>query len=170
MAEYIKRQSVHAMVKSLKQYSWTSPVSNETHVTVAVDDMALEIDKIPAADVAPVVHGRWIDNKSHGYEWAFNCSECGYIDGYPFEDRHKYCPNCGARMDGESGIYIECLEDVIQDITSMEVTDAVRVVRCKNCEYGKDAKVNKKGYRICPASHMEITDDDFCSYGERKST
>lgn len=97
MAEYIKRQSVHAMVKSLKQYSWTSPVSNETHVTVAVDDMALEIDKIPAAD-------------------------------------------------------------------------AVRVVRCKNCEYGKDAKVNKKGYRICPASHMEITDDDFCSYGERKST
>lgn len=71
---------------------------------------------------------------------------------------------------GESGIYAECLEDVIQDITSMEVTDAVPVVRCKECEYEKDAKVNKKGYRICPASHMEITDDDFCSYGERKST
>lgn len=71
---------------------------------------------------------------------------------------------------GESGIYAECLEDVIQDITSMEATDAVPVVRCKDCEYGKDAKVNKKGYRICPASHMEITDDDFCSYGERKST
>lgn len=70
---------------------------------------------------------------------------------------------------GESGIYAECLEDVIQDITSMEATDAVRVVRCKNCEYGKDAKVNKKGFCICPASHMEITDDDFCSYGERKA-
>lgn len=67
---------------------------------------------------------------------------------------------------GESGIYAECLEDVIQDITSMEATDAVRVVRCKNCEYGKDAKINKKGFLICPASHMEITDDDFCSYGE----
>lgn len=67
---------------------------------------------------------------------------------------------------GESGIYVECLKDVIQDITSMDATDAVPVVRCKNCEYGKDAKVNIKGFCICPASHMEITDDDFCSYGE----
>ena len=46
---------------------------------------------------------------------------------------------------------------------------AVPVVRCKECEYEKDAKVNKKGFRICPASYIEITDDDFCSYGERKA-
>lgn len=44
----------------------------------------------------------------------------------------------------------------------------VEVVRCRDCVYVKNAKVNKKGYRICPASHMEIVDDDFCSYGERK--
>ena len=46
--------------------------------------------------------------------------------------------------------------------------DAVPVVRCTDCVYAQRAKINKKGYRICPASHMEITDDDFCSYGERK--
>mgnify|MGYP006968327269 CR=1 FL=1 len=46
--------------------------------------------------------------------------------------------------------------------------DAVPVVRCRDCVYAKSAKINKKGYRICPASHMEITDDDFCSYGEKK--
>lgn len=46
--------------------------------------------------------------------------------------------------------------------------DAVPVVRCKDCVYSQSAKINKKGYRICPASHMEITDDDFCSYRERR--
>lgn len=46
--------------------------------------------------------------------------------------------------------------------------DAVPVVRCRDCKYSESATWNKKGYRICPASHMEITDDDFCSYGERK--
>ena len=46
----------------------------------------------------------------------------------------------------------------------------VEVVRCKDCKYATKAKWNKKGYRICPASHMEITDDDFCSYGERNDT
>ena len=107
MAEYIKRQSIHAMVKSLKQYSWTSPVSNETHVTVAVDDLALKIDKIPAADAAPVVRGLWIGVDSSYWRWTpsggisvahitYQCNRCGRGS----VTRSKYCPNCGARMDG----------------------------------------------------------------------
>lgn len=56
---------------------------------------------VPAADVAPVRHGRWIDNGACGYKWAFSCSKCGYIDGYPFNDRHNYCPNCGAKMEAQ---------------------------------------------------------------------
>lgn len=47
--------------------------------------------------------------------------------------------------------------------------DAAPVVRCRDCVYAQSAKINKKGFCICPASHMEITDDDFCSYGERKN-
>ena len=46
--------------------------------------------------------------------------------------------------------------------------DAVPVVRCVDCKYRELAKVNYKGYIICPASGMEITDYDYCSYGERK--
>ncbi len=42
------------------------------------------------------------------------------------------------------------------------------LVRCKDCVYKKGATVNKKGYLICPASGMEITDRDYCSYGERR--
>ena len=46
-------------------------------------------------------------------------------------------------------------------------TDAVPVVRCKDCGYKASAEVID-GFLICPASGMEICDDDFCSYGERK--
>lgn len=52
-----------------------------------------------SADVAPVVHGRWI-NSGTGYNWCYECSVCGWKDGRPFEDRHNYCPNCGAKMSG----------------------------------------------------------------------
>ena len=49
---------------------------------------------VPAADVAPVVHGRW--------ECGCQCSVCGDRHG-PYNDRHKpyynFCPNCGAIMD-----------------------------------------------------------------------
>lgn len=45
--------------------------------------------------------------------------------------------------------------------------DAVPVVRCQECRYYPTAKVNEKGFLICPASGMEITETDYCSYGER---
>ena len=48
-------------------------------------------------------------------------------------------------------------------------TDAVPVVRCKDCVYKASAEVID-GFSICPASGMEICDDDFCSYGKRKES
>ena len=48
-------------------------------------------------------------------------------------------------------------------------TNAVPVVRCKDCVYKASAEVID-GFLICPASGMEICDDDFCSYGERKES
>ena len=47
--------------------------------------------------------------------------------------------------------------------------DVVEVVRCKNCSYSKQAKINEKGFKICPISGMEITDYDFCSYADRRT-
>lgn len=54
------------------------------------------------------------------------------------------------------------------DIRAIPIVDAVVVTRCKNCEHKERATVNGKGFLICPASGMEITPDDFCSYGEPK--
>lgn len=60
------------------------------------------------------------------------------------------------------------MDNVREAIKKMPTIDAVPVVRCKDCSYWKAAKVNAKGFLICPASGMEITEDDYCSYGERK--
>lgn len=74
------------------------------------------LHRLPAADVTPVVHGYWIEGeKKYRHNWGSitvhqcNCSQCGYaqessIWGGGISDsikKTKYCPNCGARMDGE---------------------------------------------------------------------
>ena len=55
-----------------------------------------EIRKLPAADVAPVVHGKWGDNGIAG-SMLVKCSVCGFDCG---ANSFSYCPNCGAKMDG----------------------------------------------------------------------
>lgn len=57
--------------------------------------------------------------------------------------------------------------DINYFITNAPVVDVVEVVRCKDCMYKNNAETNHKGFLICSASGMEITDDDFCSYGKK---
>jgi hypothetical protein len=54
--------------------------------------MFSQIKDLPAVDAVPVVHGEW--KWSHGGE----CSECGFHNSN-FD--YRYCPMCGAKMDGE---------------------------------------------------------------------
>ena len=77
----------------------TMIADGECYVPLAAVKQA--IARTPTADAQEVRHGRWISNELGGYKWAYYCSECEWIDGYPFNDRHKYCPNCGAKMDGK---------------------------------------------------------------------
>ena len=60
-----------------------------------------EIRKLPAADVAEVVHGRWAkdDFLSDDVNNAEKCSQCGKLIGW-FGNLPNYCSNCGAKMDG----------------------------------------------------------------------
>lgn len=60
-----------------------------------------EIKRLPAEDVEPVVHGRWVKEFYHPY-WCSCCEEIAPLDACG-ESHYKsnYCPNCGARMDGE---------------------------------------------------------------------
>ena len=57
------------------------------------------IERILAADVAPVRHGRWIEKDKYDFGTFYDCSICGncILDtGHSW----NYCPNCGAKMDG----------------------------------------------------------------------
>ena len=72
-----------------------------------------EINAIPAADVVEVKHGKW-EVLSHGLtlnnvEGALplsyqlrQCSECEYVTVAARAETHKWCPHCGAIMDGGS--------------------------------------------------------------------
>lgn len=75
------------------------------------DELEEEIKAMPAADVAPVVHGRWL---RHGEIPAgqnnleerllYECSNCGarqIVYNDRFIGLYKFCSTCGARMDGD---------------------------------------------------------------------
>ena len=51
-------------------------------------------------------------------------------------------------------------------VQSQPAADVVPVVRCRACKYIVDTTINANGFLICDISDMEITPDDFCSYGE----
>ena len=93
MDEYIVRSYIRKMAMLEMAYMM------ETKTDAAV--VLRMIDDAPAADVAPVVHGRWSDAgfgelpKHAPYGWA--CSVCG---GISFNNEYIYCPHCGAIMDG----------------------------------------------------------------------
>ena len=55
--------------------------------------------KFPAADVAPVRHGRWNNSLARITPY---CSACGHSHRCLIRTPN-YCPNCGAKMDGGAG-------------------------------------------------------------------
>ena len=77
-------------------------------VRETIDLVKNHINAMPAADVAPVVHGRWDLIRGGDLTSAFRCSVCGRRVSAPsdkekalfyLKDRYPYC-NCGAKMDG----------------------------------------------------------------------
>lgn len=84
MAEYIERE---AAIESLP-VAWDSAIN--------------ALRNAPSADVAPVVHGRWIGAPICGNDNC-KCSKCGSWHNIHANLRgeimQKYCPNCGAKMD-----------------------------------------------------------------------
>lgn len=88
MAECIERA---AAIKSvLRMRRPENSVAQNRMLSIIQMDML----KLPAADVAPVVHGRKIEDGDIGCFWL--CSLCGECLPYGA----NYCPNCGAKMDG----------------------------------------------------------------------
>lgn len=96
-ADYIRREdALFALRKAERGGSMTA--------LTRLERAYAEIREMPAADVAEVVHGRWIkdDFLSDDVNNAEKCSQCGELIGW-FGNLPNYCPNCGAKMDGGNG-------------------------------------------------------------------
>lgn len=95
MADYIKRE------KAYEKCGWYNTVNGKSICAARKDELAA----IPAADVAPVVHGRWDDSGRYTFpsgDTAVRCTNCGCaLTEIEYHlNNWNYCPNCGAKMDG----------------------------------------------------------------------
>ena len=91
MAEYIEREAVEKFIEDgLNNQDVAKRFGHD-----AIEIMA-EVHYMPAADVAPVVHGRWMPFHSEAAGDIQYCSACEI----GFDAKTDYCPHCGAKMDG----------------------------------------------------------------------
>jgi len=97
MIEYLNRETV---MKELDRNSITKKITFSDGVSIYDS-----IQKLPAADVVEVKHGHWELRPSGHYSHVGSfCSVCGKksgIGGIRENQLKPYCPNCGAKMDGE---------------------------------------------------------------------
>lgn len=103
MAEYIKRE---ALLEALEN---ADPDVHEDYGDGTVDrgfgreNIQDMITGIPAADVAPVVHGQWVPcfDENNNWQRGFaKCSNCGRKYYASVICQYEYCCRCGAKMDG----------------------------------------------------------------------
>lgn len=106
MAEYISREAAIAYIREQSEECQKAfeDLGGESGIYAdAYNDLAEDFYSIPAADVAPVVHARWEPcfDENCRCRWGFGkCSNCGQEYYAHAIDHYKYCPICGAKMDG----------------------------------------------------------------------
>lgn len=93
MDEYIKRSALIAEFKRL------GLGANSLVERIFADGVYTVIEAMPAADVVPVRHGRW-KAIIWNYTPYMECSVCHAVTRSKFVKRWKFCPNCGAKMEG----------------------------------------------------------------------
>lgn len=92
MKEYIERAAL---------------IDDFEHCSASKEIIKAIVDRInlhPAADVAEVRHGRWVDKSNisrAAVEQRVDCSVCGHIFWTTSALSFNYCSNCGAHMDKE---------------------------------------------------------------------
>lgn len=99
MAEYIERE---ALITKFKKMELGEHGLVER---LFADGVYAVIAAFPAADVAPVVHGRWDDSGRYTFPSgavAVRCTNCGcaLTESEYRMFNWNYCPVCGAKMDG----------------------------------------------------------------------
>ncbi len=113
MGDYISRDMAIARLTKVEV----------TNRLATMTDAKREIAEMPAADVAPVVHGEWeaVDWREYDANGCevicypkdgIACTHCRYVFKKDALWKKNFCPNCGAKMDGgaEMAEYIDKVE------------------------------------------------------------
>jgi len=101
MAEYIERE---VAVKAFNSFD-AGRADSPCFTLLKPEEFAEYLYELPAADVAPVVHARWIHSRYEDCSEQFElvkCSQCNH-EAYAmafYVRGGNYCPACGAKMDG----------------------------------------------------------------------
>lgn len=100
MPEYIKREAVMQEIDDCRFEARGDEIKRAANSGMELVRFAVE--RIPTADVAPVVHAHW----EHVTRWIGDqgerrgtCSRCMSRTHLPPEGFENFCPVCGARMD-----------------------------------------------------------------------
>lgn len=94
MTEYIE---LEVAVKAFNNFD-AGRADSPSFTLLRPEEFAEYLYELPTADVAPVVHGRWVTHYRSGTTVAEGyVSTCCDIWNNRKSD---YCPNCGAKMDG----------------------------------------------------------------------
>lgn len=114
MDDYIKRE---AAIKAFNNFD-AGRADSPPFTLLTPEEFAEYLYELPAADVAPVVHGRWTaqcvveldggwtledvpyNEYQHSNPICSVCRKTALLDGGEDYVTSPYCPNCGARMDG----------------------------------------------------------------------
>jgi len=102
--EYIERETAIEAVtvwykkacqpKNMSSYNLDSAAFYLIGERAAYITAISEIEALLAADVRPVVRGKWIGHQEGRWIYA-KCSECGTVH----DVKSNFCPNCGAKME-----------------------------------------------------------------------
>lgn len=88
MSEYIDKNATVGILEAMSRNADCECIKKR------LENAAKRVNIMPAADVAPVVHGRWIPFRSEAAGDIQYCSICGI----GFDAKTDYCPHCGARL------------------------------------------------------------------------
>lgn len=101
MAEYIERGALEIDLNG--RLDFLGDLNGiDDHYTMGFFEAVIRAKEFPSADVAPVRHGRWIEQEKYTFGTMYDCSICGdriLDNGHYNGHSWNYCPNCGAKMD-----------------------------------------------------------------------
>ena len=99
MTEYIEREAIS---EEIRKFYYKNPpnFSYGEGFDRGLDRAQRAILDAPAADVVEVVHGQWEWDTEDIYRCS-NCTEKSHVKEVMGHPEWDYCPNCGAKMDGD---------------------------------------------------------------------